>query len=48
MFTEQSADTYDDYRDGHRGLKDNILFIPGRSSADVVFELQLDPYVRSV
>jgi len=29
MFTNHPADTYDYIRDGHRGLKDGVLFIPG-------------------
>jgi len=29
LFTEHPADHYDYYRDGHRGLKDGVLLIPG-------------------
>jgi hypothetical protein len=29
MFTEHPADHYDFYKDGHRGLKDGVLLIPG-------------------
>ncbi len=29
MFTEHPADNYDYFKDGHRGLKDGVLFIPG-------------------
>ena len=29
MFTEHPADNYDYFKDGHRGLTDGVLFIPG-------------------
>lgn len=29
MFTEHPADSYDFYKDGHRGKKDGVLLIPG-------------------
>jgi hypothetical protein len=29
MFTEHPADHYDFYKDGHRGIKDGVLLIPG-------------------
>jgi hypothetical protein len=29
LFTEHPADHYDFYKDGHRGLKDGVLLIPG-------------------
>jgi hypothetical protein len=29
LFTEHPADHYDYYKDGHRGLKDGVLLIPG-------------------
>lgn len=29
MFTEHPADHYDYYRDGHQGMKDGVLLIPG-------------------
>lgn len=29
MFSEHPADHYDYFRDGHRGLEDGVLFIPG-------------------
>jgi hypothetical protein len=32
LFTEHPADHYDFYHDGHRGLKDGVLLIPGAES----------------
>jgi hypothetical protein len=32
LFTEHPADHYDFYRDGHRGLKEGVLLIPGAES----------------
>jgi hypothetical protein len=29
MFTEHPADTYDYFKDGHQGIKDGVLLIPG-------------------
>jgi hypothetical protein len=29
LFTEHPADSYDFYKDGHRGMKDGVLLIPG-------------------
>ncbi len=29
MFTEHPADTYDFFKDGHQGIKDGVLLIPG-------------------
>ncbi len=32
MFTEHPADHYDYYHDGHRGLRDGVLLVPGAES----------------
>jgi hypothetical protein len=36
MFTEHPADHYDFYRDGHRGLKEGVLLIPGAETSGLL------------
>jgi hypothetical protein len=36
MFTEHPADHYDYYTDGHRGLRDGVLLVPGAESGGLL------------